>query len=184
MKSWEIISRKKIFDAPSFLTLYRETVRLENGNVIDDYYTIDLRDFAEIFGMVNSDEVLAIRHYKHGAKRINIGLPSGYIDDGELALSAAKRELLEETGYTADTWLFLGSYVVDGNRGCGHVHVFFATDLIKIQEPDPDDLEIMTVEKISVNRLQEALMRGEVATLGAAIGISLGLLMIKSKLDR
>jgi ADP-ribose pyrophosphatase len=180
MKPWDIIDRKKIFDASPYLSLYRETIRLENGNIVDDYYTIDQADFTEIFAMVNSEEVLAIRHYKHGAKRINIGLPAGYIENGEQPLSAAKRELLEETGYTADTWFFLGSYVVDGNRGCGNIHVYFASNLIKIQEPDPDDLEMISIEKMPVRLLQKALMNGEVATLGAAIGISLGLLKIKS----
>ena len=176
MKPWDIVSREEVFDAPPFLTLHRETVRLENGDVIDDYYTIDQRDFVVIFGMVNSCEVLGIRHYKHGAKRINLGLPAGYIENGEKPLSAAQRELLEETGYTAKTWKPLGSYVVDGNRGCGHVHVFFAGDLVRTQDPDPDDLETIVPEKITVKQLPAFLANGEVATLGAAIGISLGLL--------
>jgi ADP-ribose pyrophosphatase len=181
MRPWEVISRRKIFDAPPFLTLYRETIKLENGEIIKDFYSIDQRDFTVIFPMINSDEILGIRHYKHGAKRLNLGLPAGYIENGEQPLAAAQRELLEETGYYAETWVFLGSYVVDGNRGCGHVHVFFASDLSKKQEPDPDDLESITLEKIPVNRLQELLMNGEIATLGAAIGISLGLLKIKTE---
>jgi ADP-ribose pyrophosphatase len=176
MKPWDIISREEVFDASPFLTLHRETVRLENGDVIDDYYTIDQRDFVVIFGMANSSEVLAIRHYKHGAKRINLGLPAGYIEVGEEPVSAAQRELLEETGYTAKIWKLLGSYVVDGNRGCGHVHVFFAEKLVRKQDPDPDDLETITLEKIPVKQLPAFLANSEVATLGAAIGISLGLL--------
>jgi ADP-ribose pyrophosphatase len=184
MRPWDIISRKKIFEASPYLTLYRETVKLEDGKIIDDYYTIDQRDFTEIFALVSSDEILALRHYKHGAKRINIGLPAGYIEEGEQPLSAAQRELLEETGYTAENWHFLGSYVVDGNRGCGHVFVFLASDLIKKQEPHPEDLEIISLEKISVNRLPELLMNGEVATLGAAIGMCLGLLRFKSDMQK
>lgn len=176
MKPWDIISRREVFDASPFLTLYRETIRLESGEVVDDYYTIDQRDFVVIFGMVNPREILGIRHYKHGAKRINLGLPAGYIEDGEDPLAAAQRELLEETGYTANIWKSLGSYVVDGNRGCGHVHVFFAGDLVKKQEAHPDDLETIVLEKIPVKQLPALLLEGEVATLGAAIGISLGLL--------
>ena len=180
MKPWDIIERKELVDASPFLKLYCETVRLENGDLVHDYYTIDQRDFTVIFAMISHHEILGIRHYKHGAKRINLGLPAGYIEDGESPLSAAKRELLEETGYTAKEWQPLGTFVVDGNRGCGHVHVFFARDLNKKQEPAPDDLETFLLEKIHLNQLPELLANGEVATLGAAIGISLGLLKIQS----
>lgn len=74
----------------------------------------------------------------------------------------------------------MGTFVVDGNRDCGHVHVFFARDLNKKQEPAPDDLETILLEKIYLHQLPELLVNGEVATLGAAIGISLGLLKIQS----
>jgi ADP-ribose diphosphatase len=181
MKPWDILERKELLDASPYLKLYRETVQLENGEIIDDYYTIDQRDFTIIFAMVGTIDVLCIRHYKHGAKRVNLGLPAGYIEKGESPLSAAQRELLEETGYSAMEWQPLGTFVVDGNRGCGNVHVFFASELVKIQEPDPDDLEVISLEMISFKSLPDLLAQGEVATLGAAIGIALGLLHITLK---
>jgi ADP-ribose pyrophosphatase len=176
MKPWEIISRREVFDASPFLTLHRETLRLENGDIVDDYYTIDQQDFVVIFAVVNLGEILGIRHYKHGVKRINLGLPAGYIENGEEPLFAAKRELMEETGYAANIWKQLGSFVVDGYRGCGHIHVFFAADIAKERDPNPDDLETILLEKIPLNQLPKVLANGEVSTLGAAIGISLGLL--------
>lgn len=181
MKPWEILERKEVLDASPYLKLFRETIQTECGKRVDDYYTIDQRDFVEIFALVNLLEVLCIRHYKHGAKRINLGLPAGYIENGEAPLSAAQRELLEETGYSAKEWLPLGTFVVDGNRGCGNVHVFFASDLVKIKEPDPDDLEVITLELVSLEKFPDLLANGDVATLGAAIGIALGLLHSTSK---
>jgi ADP-ribose pyrophosphatase len=138
MKPWDIVERKELVDASPFLKLYRETVVLENGRLIDEYYTIDQPDYCVIFAMVNHDEILGIRHYKHGAKWVNLGLPAGYIKDGELPLSAAQRELLEKTGYLAKRW-----------------------------------------EQIPLHALPGLLTNGEVATLGAATGISLGLLKAK-----
>jgi ADP-ribose pyrophosphatase len=181
MKPWEVLERKELMDASPYLKLYRETIQIENGDIIDDYYTIDQRDFTVIFAMVGTSQVLCIRHYKHGAKRINLGLPAGYIEEGETSLSAAQRELLEETGYSGKEWELLGTFVVDGNRGCGNVHVFFASDLVKKQEPDPDDLEKISLEQISLKKLPGLLANGEVATLGAAIGIALGLLHLTFK---
>src|SRR5579863_1880356 len=48
--------------------------------------------------------VLLERQYRHAAQSMMWELPAGRIDDGETALTAAKRELLEETGYTARQW--------------------------------------------------------------------------------
>jgi ADP-ribose pyrophosphatase len=48
--------------------------------------------------------ILLERQYRHAAQSMMWELPAGRIDDGETALTAAKRELLEETGYTARQW--------------------------------------------------------------------------------
>jgi ADP-ribose pyrophosphatase len=178
MKPWNILERKELLDASPYLKLYREKVRLESGEIVDDYYTIDQRDFTVIFALAGTREILCIRHYKHGAKKINLGLPAGYIEEGETPLTGAQRELLEETGYSGREWHSLGTFVVDGNRGCGNVHVFFASGLEKIQEPNPDDLEVISLEMISLKKLPELLAEGDVSTLGAAIGIALGILHV------
>src|SRR5438105_6173009 len=53
---------------------------------------------------VEDDKVLLERQYRHAAGRFLYELPAGRIDPGENELKAAKRELLEETGYTARKW--------------------------------------------------------------------------------
>lgn len=180
MKCWDVINRNLLVDASPYLKLLREAVRLEDGTIVDDYYTIEQLDFVVIFALVRSDTILAIRHYKHGAKKINLGLPAGYVENKESPADAARRELLEETGYRAESVRLLGSYVVDGNRGCGHAHVVFATGLTRQQDADPDDLETIVLEEIPISDLPGLLASGEVATLGAAIGIALGLLEVKN----
>jgi ADP-ribose pyrophosphatase len=52
----------------------------------------------------NEPSVLLERQYRHAAQSMMWELPAGRIDDGETALTAAKRELLEETGYSARRW--------------------------------------------------------------------------------
>ena len=95
--------------------------------------------------------------------------------DGEPPLEAARRELLEETGYTAQSWKHLGSFSVHGNRGCGKAHVFLAQEAVKTADPSPDDLEEIRVELLPFAALQEHLANGDVATLGAAAGMALGI---------
>ena len=175
MKCWEVLDRECVADAAPWLRLLRERVRLEDGRVIDDYYTIEEPDFAVVFAVTPRDEVVGIWHYKHGPGRINLGLPAGYVKAGEPPLEAARRELLEETGFSASGWRHMGSFSVHGNRGCGKAHVFSALDAVKTGDPSPDDLEEIRVELLPFAALCEHLRKGDVATLGAAAGMALGI---------
>ncbi len=172
---WDVLDRCLLLDASPWLSLWVERVRLPDGRQVADFLQVEQPDFAIVFGVVEPDRVLAIRHYKHGPRRVNLGLPAGYVAPGELPLAAAHRELKEETGYEADVWSHLGSFSVDGNRGCGRAHIYLALGLRKTAEPSADDLEEIEVELIHFSRLAECLRTGEVATLGAAAAIALGL---------
>jgi ADP-ribose pyrophosphatase len=184
MKCWEVLERECVADASPWLKLHRETVRLEDGRVIDDFFTLEEPDFAVTFAVTPSDEVVAIWHYKHGPGRINLGLPAGYVKDGELPLEAARRELLEETGYSSPDWRHLGSFTVHGNRGCGKAHVFFAKGAVRTSNPVPDDLEEIRVEMIPLPVLRDHLENGDVATLGAAAGMALGIAYLSGEPGR
>ena len=99
----------------------------------------------------------------------------GYLERGEEPLKAVQRELLEETGYTADDWTELGSFVVDANRHVGVGTFFLARNARRIAEPDHDDLEEFEVRWVSVNEIREALFDGKVGILSYAVNIALAL---------
>jgi hypothetical protein len=82
---------------------------------------------------------------------------------------------LEETGYQADDWRELGTFVVDGNRQCGTLHAFIARDVTLAGTPQEDDTEQLQVGLLSRDELLTALRQGEVGTLAAAGTLSLAL---------
>ncbi|MFW6116876.1 MAG: NUDIX hydrolase [bacterium] len=175
VKCWEVIHRHKVVDASPWLELWVESVRLPDGCLVREYYQLEQPDYAVVFALTESSEVISLWRYKHGPRNVNLGLPAGYVMPDESPLEAAQRELLEETGYKADSWRHLGSFTVDGNRGCGKAHMYLAQELHAIAEPAPDDLEEVELEIMGLEELNLHLQSGKVATLGAAAAISLGL---------
>ena len=82
-----------------------------------------------------------LQSYRHGVGDITHLFPGGIIDEGETPLDAAKRELLEETGFGGGEWRTMGTYVPHSNYGGGKVHMFRVNSVKKVQEPNSGDLE-------------------------------------------
>ena len=121
------------------------------------------------------DQVILIRQYKHGPRRVGLHVPGGYLASGENPLETARRELLEETGYASDRWRSLGSYTCNANQGCGRAHLFAATHARRVTAPKPGDLEQMEVVLLSREAVSAALAGGQVHTIDNAAALLLAL---------
>jgi ADP-ribose pyrophosphatase len=128
MELWKTLSRKVVLDMAPFLKVERHTIALPNGEIVEDWPWLILPDFANVVVITEENEYLCFRQTKYSVKGTTLAPVGGYINDGEEPLAAAKRELLEETGYTAKQWESLGEFAVDGNRGNGIAHFFLARE--------------------------------------------------------
>ena len=140
-KPWTVAGRRSLFAGGPVAEIAAETVQLPDGREIPDYYRITLRDYALIFAATTDDRVLLLKQYKHGPRRVCVTCPGGALEDGEPALDAARRELLEETGYTSNDWTSVGGFVTNGNQGCNTAHLFVAEGCRREREPTLPDME-------------------------------------------
>lgn len=173
---WVVESSTSILRREPWIEVFEEHIRLPDGRRVDDFYTVRLPDFVMVAALTDDGRMVLVRHYRHGPRRMTYSLPSGFIEGAESPADAARRELLEETGYAAETWSSLGRYVVDGNRRCGIEHVFVATGARRVAEPVQHDLADAVVELMTKAEAVERLWRGDISELPSAAGLALAML--------
>jgi ADP-ribose pyrophosphatase len=175
MKPWKTLSRKTALAPNLFLKVELHSVELPDGRVIDDWTWIKTPEYANILARTTSGTYLCFRQIKYAVPVPSLAPPGGYLEPGEDPLTAAKRELQEETGFVSDEWHPLGSYVVDSNRGAGKAHLFLALDAREDGVKTGGDLEEQELLHLTREELEQALDQGRVPVLGFAALLGLGL---------
>ncbi len=157
---WETLSRELVLELSPFLKVELHSIKLPDGQIINNWPWLISPDFVNIAAITENDDYLCFQQTKYSVKGTVLAPVGGYINDGEEPLAAAKRELLEETGYQAHHWENLGQFAVDGNRGNGVAHLFLARSAFPVKEPDADDLEVQVLLKLSRAEVEAAVARG------------------------
>ncbi len=174
---WQVLQAETLLDHAPWLRVERQTVRLPNGHVIDDYLLTPSRDYCMVVALTDTQEVLLVRQYKHGLGRVVLDFPAGYLDTpDEDPLACAQRELREETGFAAQHWTSFGCFAIDSNRATNGGHLFAATGLTRIAEPKLDPTENLHVLTRPAREIPALLAAGEMPTLAcaAAWGLAAG----------
>jgi ADP-ribose pyrophosphatase len=98
-----------------------------------------------IVALTKQNEILLIRQYRHGAGKILLELPGGGVNGNEEPLAAAKRELLEETGYTSDDIIEVGRVSPNPASHTNLMYAFLALNAEKAGDQCLDETEEIEV---------------------------------------
>lgn len=107
---WQILDSKYLLEN-KWLTVRQDHVRMPSGLEMNDYFVLEYPDWVNVIAITKDGKFVIERQYRHGTQSVDYELCAGTIEKGEKPIDAAKRELLEETGYTGGEWsLYCESY--------------------------------------------------------------------------
>jgi len=178
MQPWKTLSRRTILKHSKFLVVEEHTIELPDGRVISDWPWIISPDYVIVLAVTEDGEFLCFRQTKYGVDGTSLAPVGGYLEPGEDPLTAAQRELLEETGCEAPDWINLGQYRVGGNHGAGMAYLFLARGARRVAEINSDDLEEQELFHLTRSEIEAALAAGEFKVLAWTTAMALALLCL------
>ena len=134
---------------------------LPNGMTIDGF-VLEYGDWATIIALTKQQEVVMVRQYRHGAQKVILELPGGAMEpEDESPLQAARRDLLEETGYTSDTFIQIGCLSPNPANQTNLIYSFLALDAEKVGGQHLDETEDIEVVLKPLEELIRMAKSGE-----------------------
>ena len=156
------ISGESIFDGV-VLHVRRDTVELPNGHTSTREY-VTHNGGSCVAAVTDKGEIVLERQFRYPVGRVVTEVPAGKLEIGEDPMEAAKRELIEETGYIPGKIQFIGKYIGSPALNNEVVYMYLATGLtLDRSVPDEDEfLEVFTMpleealEKVMSNEIEDA----------------------------
>ena len=158
---WEVLSSDELF-SHAFFRFRKDRCALPNDRIMPAYYVMEFVDWVNVVPLTDDGQIVLVDQYRHAARKRFYEFPGGTLEAKleESPEEAARRELLEETGYVPGRMLYLGLHYPNPGLQDNRMHVFLATGCTKVSEPALDAYEDLEVELVPVPDFMRYIEQG------------------------
>lgn len=169
--AWTIDRSHEIY-SNGFFRLRRDECSLTHApGVRTDWFVLELPDCVSVVPLTEDGRIILVEQYRHGVGDWVLECPGGSIDASDAGpAAAARRELLEETGYAASDIVALGASARDPGSQSSRVHTFLARDCRLVGSPSPESFEAIRLRLVTREQLTDLIATGanfDAATLAS-----------------
>ncbi len=161
-QAWEALDAEAVYECRLFSVVRRRS-RSPRTRSVHDVYVLDAPDWVNIVPLTRDGHVVMVRQYRHGVSGLTLEVPGGMVDAADPdPLVAARREMVEETGYDSERIDSLGAThpnpAIQGNR----CHTFVARDVVRRAEPQVGHMEHTEPVLVPLARIPELIRTGAI----------------------
>jgi ADP-ribose pyrophosphatase len=155
IKPWKVLESRYIY--PKFRV---DKCELPNGKFLDALI-LEFQAWANILAITKNQEAVLIKQYRHGVQDVLWEIPGGVVEEGEDPRDGVRRELLEETGFTASQFIQVAKVYPNPAFQTNTMYCFLALDAEKVSGQTLDDGEDIEVELVPIDKLVPMMRSGE-----------------------
>lgn len=180
LKKWKTLKSQMVLNH-QWSKVRLDEVELPSGEVINDYFVNVRDDIALILPVTEQREIVFVRQYRHAVGKVLVELPAGSFNpDKEDGVSAAARELEEETGYVAEEIVKLATLYDNPPKDTNSIHLFMAENVRQSGQQMLDITEEIEVILIPLEEVMERILTGEICVCSSIAALFLGLSLLST----
>lgn len=158
---WKVLKSEYLFRRP-WLTVRRDCVELPDGRQNPEFYVLEYPDWVNVIAITEDGKFVMERQYRHGLGKTCFEIPAGVIEEGEDPLDAAKRELMEETGYGEGTWRKIMTVSGNSSTTDNLSHCYVAEGVRKISGQHLDSTEDLETVLLDTAQVKDLMVNDQI----------------------
>jgi ADP-ribose pyrophosphatase len=161
-RNWRRLRSEPLGDFRIF-TIRRDRIVSPRTREELDFYILDGADWVNVIPVTAEGNVVLVRQYRHGTEETTVEIPGGAVESRDQGpLAAARRELLEETGYASDSWTELGFVHPNPAIQSNRCWTFLAEACRRVAEPELDAGEDIEIAEAAPDEVRAMLRDGRI----------------------